>query len=450
MDGGPAPPVAVVGAGLAGLTAALDLARAGRRVLLIERRPYAGGKAFSFRDPLDGAELDNGQHVTMRCCTALHALLEQGGAAGLVRYQPALRVPVLDPRSGRAGAISSAPRLPAPFHLAPSILRYPHLGMIEKAALGRALVPMARIARRGGALPDDETFAGWLRRHGQGERAIAEFWDLIIRPTCNDRCDAVSAAQAFQVFRDGLLADPHAAGIGLFRGGLSAISDAVLRRFAEHGGQTLFECRVRGVRTAESGALRVELGGAGPIEAAAIVLALPPAAAAALLPAEWRMREPFDALDRFATSPIVNVHMRWDRGIAAEPITAVLDDRLQFVFARPAPEGGQWLTASLSAAREQAAMPQDEVAAGAERAVRGAWPAAREAALIRWRVIKERDATFRPLPGIAAARPGPATPIPGLVLAGAWTDTGWPATLESAVRSGRAAAAEVERQLAGA
>lgn len=449
MNGGPAPPVAVVGAGLAGLTAALDLARAGRRVLLIERRPYAGGKAFSFRDPIDGAELDNGQHVTMRCCTALHALLEQVGAAGLVRYQPALRVPVLDPRSGRAGAILSAPRLPAPFHLAPSILRYPHLGMVEKAALGRALAPMARIARRGGALPDDETFAGWLRRHGQGERAIAEFWDLIIRPTCNDRSDAVSAAQAFQVFRDGFLADPHAADIGLFQGGLSAISDAVLRRFAEHGGQTLFECRARGVGTAESGALRVELGGAGPIEAAAIVLALPPAAAAALLPAEWRARGPFDALDRFATSPIVNVHMRWDREIAAEPITAVLDDRLQFVFARPAPEGGQWLTASLSAAREQAAMPQEEVAADAERAVRGAWPAARGAALVRWRVIKERDATFRPLPGIAAARPGPATPIPGLVLAGAWTDTGWPATLESAVRSGRAAAAAVERQLAG-
>ena len=449
MSGGPAPPVAVVGAGLAGLTAALDLARAGRRVLLIERRPYAGGKAFSFRDPRDGAELDNGQHVTMRCCTALHALLERVGAAGLVRYQPALRVPVLDPRSGRAGAISSAPRLPAPFHLAPSILRYPHLGAIEKAALGRALVPMARIARRGGGLPEDETFAGWLRRHGQGERAIAEFWDLIIRPTCNDRSDAVSAAQAFQVFRDGFLADPHAADIGLFRAGLGAISDAVLRRFAALGGQALFECRARGVGIGASGALCVELGGAGPIEAAAIVLALPPAAAAGLLPAEWRAREPFDALDKFETSPIVNVHMRWDREIAAEPITAVLDDRLQFVFARPAPGGGQWLTASLSAASGQAAMPRAEVAADAERAVRGAWPAARGAALVRWRVIKERDATFRPLPGIAGLRPGPATPIPRLALAGAWTDTGWPATLESAVRSGQAAAAEIERQLAG-
>ena len=448
MPGGaPARPIAVVGAGLAGLTAALDLAEAGRDVLLIERRPYAGGKAFSFRDPRDGAELDNGQHVTMRCCTALQALLERVGAAGLVRYQAALRVPVLDPRSGRAGAIAAAPRLPAPLHLAPSLLRYPHLSALEKAALGRALMPMLRAARGGGSLPDDATFAGWLRSHGQGEHAISEFWDLIIRPTCNDRSDAVSAAQAFQVFRDGFLAEARAADIGLFQGGLSAISDAILRRFSALGGQVLFACRARRVGIAESGALQVEMQGTGPIAAAAVVLALPPAAAAELLPAERRDRPPFDALARFETSPIVNVHMRWDREIAAEPITAVLDERLQFVFARPAPDGGQWLTASLSAAREQAAMPQAEVAADAERAVRESWPAARDAALLGWRVIKERDATFRPLPGIAASRPGPATPIPGLVLAGAWTDTGWPATLESAVRSGRAAAAEVERQL---
>ena len=440
------PPILVVGAGLAGLAAALDLAEAGRDVLLLERRPYAGGKAFSFQDPRGGALLDNGQHITMRCCTALHDLLERVGAAALVRYQPALRVPVLDPRSGRSAAIESNPRLPPPLHLAPSLLRYPHLDPLEKAALARALLPMLQAARSGRSLPEHDTFADWLKRHGQGDRAISEFWDLIIRPTCNDRSAAVSAAQAFQVFRDGFLRDPRASAIGLFQDGLGRISDAVLQRFAQLGGRVRLSARVRDIRIAETGALCARTGD-DHLDAAAIVLALPPAAAARVLPAEWRSRPPFDALDRFETSPIVNVHMRWDRPIAPEPLTAVLDERLQFVFSRPAPDGGQWLTASLSAARDQAAMPQERLAADAERAVRDAWPSARNAELLAWRTIKERDATFRPLPGIAASRPGPATPIPGLVLAGAWTDTGWPATLESAVRSGRAAAAEIERQL---
>ena len=440
------PPILVVGAGLAGLAAALDLAEAGRDVLLLERRPYAGGKAFSFQDPRDGALLDNGQHVTMRCCTALHDLLERAGAAGLVRYQPALRVPVLDPRSGRRGAIESNPRLPPPLHLAPSLLRYPHLDALEKAALARALLPMLQAARGGHALPEGETFADWLERHGQGDRAISEFWDLIIRPTCNDRSSAVSAAQAFQVFRDGFLRDPRASAIGLFQDGLSRISDAVLQRFAELGGRIRFNLQVRGIGIDETGALCARTAD-GEIDAAAIVLALPPAAAAQALPAEWRARPPFNVLARFETSPIVNIHMRWDRRIAPEPLTAVLDERLQFVFARPAADGGQWLTASLSAAHDRAAMPRERLAADAERAVREAWPAARNAELLAWRTIRERDATFRPLPGIAASRPGPATPIPRLVLAGAWTDTGWPATLESAVRSGHAAAAEIERQL---
>lgn len=440
------PPILVVGAGLAGLAAALDLAEAGRDVLLLERRPYAGGKAFSFQDPRDGALLDNGQHVTMRCCTALHDLLERAGAAGLVRYQPALRVPVLDPRSGRSGAIESNPRLPPPLHLAPSLLRYPHLDPLEKAALARALLPMLQAARRGRSLPEGETFADWLERYGQDDRAISEFWDLIIRPICNDRSSAVSAAQAFQVFRDGFLRDPRASAIGLFQDGLGRISDAVLQRFAELGGRVRFNAQVREIGVSETGALHARTADGG-LDAAAIVLALPPAAAAQVLPAEWRARAPFDALDRFETSPIVNIHMRWDRRIAPEPLTAVLDERLQFVFTRPAPDGGQWLTASLSAAHDRAAMPRERLAADAERAVRAAWPSARNAELLAWRTIKERDATFRPLPGIAASRPGPATPVPRLVLAGAWTDTGWPATLESAVRSGHAAAAEIERQL---
>ena len=447
--------IAVIGAGLAGLTAALDLAEAGRCVVLIERRPFAGGKAFSFEDPGTGAELDNGQHITMRCCTALDALLERIGLAGFAAYQDGLRVPVFSPATGRWGEISvSRPALlqrllrrsrpvPAPFHLAASVARYPHLSAGEKARLGFALRAMRR--DRGGEEEDEISFADWLRGHRQSERVIANFWDLIIRPTCNDVSADVSAAQALQVFRDGFLADPAAADIGLFRGGLSRIAEAALARFADHGGEAKLGWRVRALVIEDGRAAAIDGGRGERIKIDAAVLALPPNAALQVLPEEWRDRTPFDALAQFSYSPIVNIHMHWDRQIMPEPFAAVLDENVQFAFNRTLltdgdPTEGQQISCSLSAAHKQAGRTQKEIANAAANGLRQVWPAAREARLLNWRVVVEREATFRPLPGIQRHRIGPATPIPNLALAGAWTDTGWPATLESAVRSGHAAA----------
>lgn len=446
--------IAVIGAGLAGLTAALDLAEAGRRVVLIERRPYAGGKAFSFTDPRGGAELDNGQHITMRCCTALEALLERIGLHGFVDYQDGLRVPVFDPVTRRRGEIAArqpalARRMlrrnrpvPAPFHLAASIARYPHLSAAEKCRLGFALRAMIRTGRA----EDEITFADWLRKHRQTERMIVNFWDLIVRPTCNDVSADVSAAQALQVFRDGFLSNPAAADIGLFRGGLSRISEAALARFAEHGGEARLGWRARELVVQDGRAAAVDGGRGERIEIDAAVLALPPNAALRVLPEEWRDRAPFDALARFSYSPIVNIHMHWDSEIMREPFAAVLDDDVQFVFNRTLltesdPAEGQWISCSLSAAHGQEGRTREEIARDAAEGLRRVWPAAREAELLDWRVVVEREATFRALPGMRCHRIGPETPLPNLALAGAWTGTGWPATLESAVRSGHAAAA---------
>lgn len=446
--------IAVIGAGLAGLTAALDLAEAGRRVVLIERRPYAGGKAFSFTDPRGGAELDNGQHITMRCCTALEALLERIGLHGFAEYQDGLRVPVFDPRTQCRGEIAARqPALvrrllrrsrpvPAPFHLAASIARYPHLSMAEKCRLGFALRAMSRINRA----EDEITFADWLRKHRQTERMIVNFWDLIVCPTCNDLSAEVSAAQALQVFRDGFLSNPAAADIGLFRGGLSRISEAALARFAEHGGEARLGWRARELVVQDGRAAAVDGGRGERIEIDAAVLALPPNAARRVLPEEWRDRAPFDALARFSYSPIVNIHMHWDREIMHEPFAAVLDEDVQFVFNRTLltesdPTEGQWVSCSLSAAHEQTGRTREEIARDTAEGLRRVWPAAREAELLDWRVVVEREATFRALPGMRCHRIGPETPLPNLALAGAWTGTGWPATLESAVRSGHAAAA---------
>ena len=485
--------VVVVGGGLAGLTCALDLAEACVATTLIERRPFAGGKTFSFTDPDSGVELDNGQHIYLRCCTAYVELIERLGLSAEMHMQPHLQVPVLDPATGVVSPIASSDSwparvLPAPLNLAASILRFRHLGLRDKLMLGRAVLPLMRMndpfrtTSAGGRDLDNESFGDWLRAHGQSARVIERFWDLIVLPTCNDVSDAVSAAQAAYVFKTGLLDDAHGADIGMARVGLSRVADAMLDRFRAAGGQVRLGRSVRGILAHEDGRLGLALAGGEPdpasapgtpaptrpgLRADAIVLALPPNRAAALLPPAWRDQDALAALDAFQYSPIVNVHLHYARPVMDQDFVAVLDPAVQYVFNRSRirhPEsnpdasnssarnseadGSQWLDVSLSGAHTQAAQPQADIADAAIAGLRRAFPKARISEVRRWRVVKELQATFRPSPGIAARRPGPTTGVRNLFLAGAWTDTQWPATMESAVRSGHTAAAACRRGLA--
>jgi squalene-associated FAD-dependent desaturase len=481
---GPATRVVVVGGGLAGLTCALDLAEAGVPTTLIEKRPFVGGKTFSFTDPRNGVELDNGQHVYLRCCTAYIELLDHLGLKNAVRMQPRLRVPVLDPATGVISPIASGPawiadRLPsrinrAPLNLATSILRFAHLGVREKLMLGCAVLPLMRMSDQSRRDLDDRSFGDWLRAHRQSSRVIDRFWDLIVLPTCNDVSDAVSAAQAAYVFKTGLLDDAHGADIGLALVGLSHLASAALERFRAAGGEVRLGLSVRGLVPRDDNIIGIQTNtagntatGDGTITAAAVVLALPPNRVAALLPPDWRALDGIDdsltSLDAFSYSPIVNVHLHLDRPIGhprpgsssdapsldTDDFIAVLDPDVQFVFNRSRirngarntePDGSQWLDISLSGAHTQATKPQAAIAEEAIAGLRRAFPAARAAEVLSWRVVKELEATFRPAPGVAARRPGPTTSVPNLFLAGAWTDTQWPATMESAVRSGHAAA----------
>ena len=452
---GDAAPIAVVGGGLAGLTAALDLAEAGAPVALFERRPFVGGKAFSFVDPQHGVALDNGQHITMRCCTAFDAFLTRIGMRGAVRYQRALNVRVIDPGRGLSSSVASlGPPLPAPWHLAWSILSYRHLSPLERARIGAAVLAMRRIDERRRRELDRRSFAEWLREHGQSPRVIERFWDLIILPTCNDQSANVSAAQAIQVCRTGFLTQTRAADIGLFRRGLGEIADAALARACEAGAQARLGERVERIELADGRAAAVHTGGGERIPVSGVVLALPPQQALEALPAELRVREPFWRLRQFSTSPIVNIHLKWSAPIMQRDFAAVLDPGVQFIFNRsalhgwPGPE--QWISCSLSGAHEAVALPQDELVSRARNGLRRALRRAREAELLAARVVKETDATFRPAPGILAHRVGARTPIANLTLAGAWTDTGWPATMESAVRSGHAAAKAMQGAIGGA
>ena len=449
--------VVVVGAGLAGLVAALDLQEAGFTTTLVEKRPFPGGKAYSFADPGSGHTLDNGQHVFLRCCSAYRALLQRLDLGAATRLQDHLRVPVLDPDTGVVSSIEAGPAgVAAPWHLTKALARFAHLSWGEKARLGRAVLPMRRMGEAGRRRLGAVSFGDWLRDHGQTDRVIERFWDLIVLPTCNDRSDAVSAQQAIMVFQVGLLNDAHGADMGMVVGGLSRVADAALLRFTEAGGTALLRRRALTVLHDGVRAAGVAMAGGDRITADAVVLALPPAQALALLPEAWRRRDEFAALDGFETAPIVNVHLHFDRRVLDEAFIAVLDPWVQYVFAheppvRPdaptAPPADQWVTVSLSGAFDAATLPQAEVAQRVLEGLRRAFPEARGAQVRQRRVVKEIEATFRPRPGIEAKRPGPRTSVPNLVLAGAWTATEWPATMESAVRSGHAAAALVPQIL---
>ena len=435
-------PVVVIGAGLAGLTAALDLAEHGIPTTLVERRPFPGGKTFSFRDA--DVELDNGQHITLRCCTAYAGLLERLGLGSAMRMQRRLSVLVLDPVNGQRGAIAADRGLPAPLHLARAMATYPHLTHREKARLLPAALTLWRMPGAKRRALDGVTFAEWLRAHGQSARAIDRFWDLIILPTCNDRAAEVSARQAIMILQVGFLRDAHAAEIGVASVGLSRIAEAALARFRDAGGQARFGQAVRALDRDGERVTGVLLARGERLPAGAVVLALAPHQAAALIPPVWRGRAGLRDLDRFEQAPIVNVYMHWDRPVMEDEFVAVLDPAVQYVFNRTRLHGldgpGQWLGCSLSGAHEAVERPQASIAEAAIDGVRRAFPAARGAQVLRWRVVKEVEATFRPLPGVAALRPNADAAGGNLFLAGAWTNTEWPATMESAVRSGHAAA----------
>ncbi len=428
--------VIVVGGGLAGITAALDCADAGARVTLLEVRPRLGGAAYSFER--DGLVLDNGQHVFLRCCTAYRALLERLGTASQTTLQDRLALPVLAP--GRRTAWLWRAPLPAPLHLMPALARYRHLRPAERLAAARAALLLRRIDPAERAV-DERSFGAWLEAHGQGLHAREALWDLICRPTLNLPAAESSLAAAAFVFRTGLLERADAGDIGYAKVPLQQVhGDAALRALRAAGVEVRLRFRAERIERDEDGALAVT-GGGERLEADAVVLAVPHGRAARLAP-EGALRDP-GALERLGTSPIVNLHVGYTETVLEHDFAAAVNSPVQYVFDRTAASGiecGQLLAVSLSAAEEEMELPSEELRARFERALAELLPAARGKRIARFYVTREQAATFRAAPGTRALRPGARTGIDGLALAGAWTDTGWPATMEGAVRSGHAAA----------
>ncbi|MFD3870565.1 hydroxysqualene dehydroxylase HpnE [Streptomyces sp. NPDC058623] len=431
----------VVGGGLAGVTAALQLADAGLRVTLLEGRPRLGGLAFSFKR--GDLTVDNGQHVYLRCCTAYRWFLDRVDGADLAPLQDRLDVPVLDvahPRGPRLGRLRRS-ALPVPLHLAGALARYPHLSLAERASVGRAALALRRLDPTDPAL-DGLDFATWLRRYGQSPRTIEALWDLVGVATLNATAEQSSLGLAAMVFKTGLLSENGAADIGWAKVPLGDLHDTLARKALDRAGvTTALRSRVTALSRTGEGAWRVDTED-GALDAGTVVLAVPQREAHALLPA-GALPDPDKLLD-IGTAPILNVHVVYDRKVLKRPFFAALGSPVQWVFDRTEAsgmsDGGQYLALSQSVAQDDIEEPVAVLRAKYLPELERLLPAARGAKVRDFFVTRERTATFAPTPGVGRLRPGPRTDMPGLHLAGAWTATGWPATMEGAVRSGLAAA----------
>ena len=444
------PTVVVVGGGLAGIAAALGAADGGARVTLLERRGKLGGLTWSFRRK--GRWFDNGQHVFLRCCTSYRSFLDRLGATDMVHLQSRLEVPVLAPGGGTS--VISRSSLPAPLHLLGSLARYRHLSIGDRVRLARPALALRRLDLGDPSL-DDVAFGPWLAAHGQRPEAIAALWNLIALPTLNVSADEASLSLAAMVFRTGLLDSADAGDIGWSRVPLGELhGEQASRALSEAGVEVVLGAAVDAI-DANGGRARVVSFGDRSVEAEAVVVTAPPEVTSGLLPDGV-----LGPVERLGSSPIVNVHLVLDRRVTDLSMFACVNSPVQFVFdrtdsahfgdAEPTADGEQCLSISLSAADADIGRRPEDLVSSYFEALGEVVPASRHAQLIDGVVSRERSATFRAVPGSASLRPAVTTSIDRVLVAGAWCDTGWPATMEGAVRSGAAAAAAALDRLGAA
>jgi zeta-carotene desaturase len=448
--------VIVIGGGLAGLAASVALAEAGWRVRLFEQRPFLGGRAASYVLP-DGEHVDNCQHVTFGCCTNLEDFYRRVGAAGKIKFFD--RLVLLDPQ-GRRGEMHAG-ILPAPFHMTGSFLAFSPLALKDKIAIARAFYS---ILESGGHPPEVDEPGGismlaWLERHKQTPAAITRFWRVVLVSALSEELDRIDARYGIDVFWKAVLSNKTGYRMGVPAVALGDLYEGCRAAVQQKGGEVVFRSPLRGLRI-ENGKLRAVLFDEGREETAdAFVLALPHVALSDLLPESLKRSDTaLGNLDKINDAPITGVHLWFDRQVMTEPFLTLLDTTTQWIFnktalfagsngrdASRASDQGQYLQLVISASYDLLLKPRQEIIDLCLNEVRQALPAARDANLLKATVIKEAAATFSPQPGVDRWRPIQQTNIDGLFLAGDWTATGWPATMEGAVRSGYLAAEAVLR-----
>jgi zeta-carotene desaturase len=466
------PTVAIAGGGLAGLAAACALADSGFRVTLFERRPYLGGRASSYEHPGTGEVVDNCQHVLFRVCTNLVEFYRRIGAEDQIRWYDEMTF--IEP-GGRASVMHASP-LPAPLHTAPSFLRFPFLNAKDKFVISRAIAALTLTGQ-----PDTgQSFQHWLLQHGQTENAIQRFWKPILVSALSEDLDLISIPSAAQVVRESMKS-PAARHMGVPTIPLTDLYNRAGDYIRARGGEIHLRNSIE-TFSPEPSQVRIRTSAAEE-KFDYLILALPFDTLDRVLPATPEAMPLRECLTHFEPCPITGIHLWFDRQISDLDHAVLLDRTIQWMFhksrlltaraqeektdgqeknggqqdreghdfsrsasaATPdralAPEGtGSYIELVVSASKSLIDKSRAEIIDLALKEVREFFPAARAAALVKSTVIKEVHATYSPRPGIEAFRPQQATSWPRVFLAGDWTATGWPATMEGAVRSGYLAA----------
>ena len=447
--------VIIIGGGIAGVSSAIRLLDNGYRVNIIESRSFLGGRSFSFKDKLTGIDLDNGQHVITKACSNYLELSKRLGILNGWKQQDNFHLQVYD-RFNKLGLLQSSP-LPAPFHLAPSFFKYQHLNFREKISICAALYKAKRTNRDSREF-ERLLFVDWLLRNKQTPRSIEFFWNLIVMPILNDRVQDVNTRMALMAIQEGLLKSKHNADIGYpIKNVPSMMAKSVSGYFAKQGSLLTLSTTVTGLKIRDGEIKAVELKNGVELDTQIVISAIPVDSLLKILPRRTRSIPYFERLKGFQNAPIVNIHFWYDRKVMNTEFCVFVDGALQWVFNKNDidPElssefngvdsnitsnVGQHICISLSAAWEYIDQSKGDLIRKFMKEMALSFPVVRQSKVLKALVIKQRNATFRCVPGSGDIRPGSQTPYGNLFLAGDWTDTGWPSTMEGAVRSGYNAA----------
>jgi squalene-associated FAD-dependent desaturase len=447
----------VIGGGLAGLSSAVALAEAGLRVRLLEKRPRLGGRATSYTLP-DGSEVDNCQHVTLGCCTNLADFYSRVGAADKIRFYEKL---YFADAHGQRSTIEAAP-LPPPLHMAPSFMLFGALTLADKRSIANALLA---VAASGGHPPGIEgvSMLHWLHRMKQTTDAIERFWRVVLVSALDEELSRTDARFGIEVFWKAFLGNRNGYRVGIPSVPLADLYEGSRAGIVQRGGEVQLRSGIREIRVRDNRFQAAVLDNGTEMVADACIAAVPHDVLRDLLPPQFVEADgPLEGLRHIKTSPITGVHLWYDHQVMAEPFLTLLDHTTQWVFnktllyrpdetnrrvERPSQQQAvgddadeQYLQLVISASYDLVPRSRQEIIDLCRRELADVLPATREARLRKATVIKELNATFSPEPGVDRWRPGQQSPIENLYLAGDWTRTGWPATMEGAVRSGYLAA----------
>ena len=442
--------VIVIGGGLAGLAGAVALADAGFQVELYERRPILGGRATSFIHPSSGERVDNCQHVLLGCCVNLVDFYTRLGVAEQIDFHE--DIPFID-ESGRVSVIGPS-ALPPPLHLLPSFLRLKTMGIRDKISVVRTVAGMlrhvSRLRKTGdpAVAPAPVSMAAWLAAHGATKRAVDAFWKPFLVSALNDELGDIDTDYGIETAVRAMLLNRGGYEVGLPAVPLGDLYAPCIDYIEQRGGRVVFNRGVTGISVHGGKVVSVSLQDGSSVEAGTYLSALPFDVLCKLLP-QSQVTDPYFAmLDGLSVSPITAVHVWFDRPVTELAYAAVIGRRIQWIFNQSSrhagafsqDDTGAYLGLVVSASDEWMKTPRQAIIDQTMADLESLLPAVRQARLRKAVVVKEGRATFAPRPGCDALRPGPSSPLSNFSIAGDWVQTGWPATMESAVRSGYLAA----------